>query len=348
MGDKSLLGVAVLERRKGCVDLCFLRAKEVSAQLGGVSASERPWLLAFGHHCLQALPEVLLSVNANLKPSLFQFRTKSFDVGLHPERNECLPVTDSSTVLAVEQNPASSEVVHATADRTKGDIRVLSEEAIWRVDKFGPDKDCHDGLYPTLVRATWCSGRLFKGLAAFHMNEQARGLQMSVACEIEIVDIGLFQGRSLLWAHVRRKKQNPTINVVRWQSGAPTVYLINYDADVLMAEVPFFFDEVANDLPVHLPSDDAVEAVEWARWDADLGSRHPLPKNWLVRAEDILTVCIHDVLNNIMFINNELLILMNTNGHSFQVKINNFIFINILSLSVATSVRSRGTQLPVV
>ena len=56
------------------------------------------------------------SVCTNLKSSLFQFGATSFEVGLHPERNTCLPVTNSSIVLAVEQNPASSRAVHATAD----------------------------------------------------------------------------------------------------------------------------------------------------------------------------------------------------------------------------------------
>lgn len=176
----------------------------MSAALGGVGPSERPWLRVFGHYSLQTLPDVLLSVGANLESSLFQFRSKSFDVGLHPERNERLPVTDSSTVLAVEQNSTSREVVHATADRAKGNIRLLSEEAVWRVDEFGTNEDGHDRLDPTLLGPTWGCGRLLRWPATFNMNEQAGGLQVSITYKIEVVDAGAFQGRSLLRTDVRR------------------------------------------------------------------------------------------------------------------------------------------------
>lgn len=128
---------------------------------------------------------------------------------------------------------------------------------------------------------------------------------MSVAGEIEIVDLGTFQGGSLLGANVRRKKQEPVANVVGGQIRPPTVQLINHDADVLVAEMAFFFDEIANDLPVRFPGNDTVEPVEWPRRYTDLGPRHPLQKNWLVLIEGVRTFCIDHVRNNIMFSNNE-------------------------------------------
>jgi hypothetical protein len=242
-------------------------------------------LRLFSHHSLQALPDFLPSVSANLEPSLFEFRTKGFDVCLHPECNECRPVTDSSPVLAVEQNPATSEVVHATADRTKGDIRMLGEDAVWRVDEFGTDKDGHDGLDPTLLRATWCRSRILGWLAALHVNEQARGLQMSVACEIEIVDLGAFQGGSLLWADVGRENQKSVADVVGRQSRPPTVQLINDDANVLVAEMPFLLDKVANGSLTCLPSNYSIKAAQELRWRADLGLGHPFLESSLVPLE---------------------------------------------------------------
>ncbi len=260
---------------------------------------------AFGHHRLQTPPDFLFVVSANLKASLSQFGAKSFDVGLHPQRNECLPVADFSTVLAVEQNPASSEVVHATADRTKGDIGLRGEDAVWRVDEFGTYEEGHDCFDPTLLGSTWGRGRFLGWLTAFHVNEQPRSLQVSVACQIEVIDAGAFQGGSLLATNVRGKKQEPVVNVVRGQIRPPTVQLINDDADVLVAKMAFLLDEIANDLPVHFPSDHGVEAVEWPRGCTDLGPRHPVLKNWLVQVEGVWTFCIDHVLINTTFINNE-------------------------------------------
>ena len=74
-----------------------------------------------------------------------------------------------------------------------------------------------------LVRATWYRGWLLSGLAAFHVNEQARRPQVSIACEIEIVDVGAFQGGCLLRPDVRREQQEPIANMVGRQICAATV-----------------------------------------------------------------------------------------------------------------------------
>jgi len=266
----------------------------------------------FGHHRLQTPPDFLFSVSANLKPALFQFGAKSFDVGLHPERNECLPVTDSSTVLAVQQNPASSEVVHATADRTKGNIRLLGEDAVRRVDEFGTNKNGHDGLDPTLLRATWGWVRLLGWLPAFHVNEQSRNLQMSVACEIEVVDLGAFQGRSLLGTDVRRKEQEPVANVVGRQSCHTAVQLIDDDADVLVTEMPFLFNKVANEPTGRLPCEHGVKAIMGSRWRTDRSLRHPPLKIGVVWLKDGRPGGRCHVLHTTVFINNEQDINMNT------------------------------------
>ncbi len=282
LGDQGLLRVAVLERTKGCVDLCLLRPKEMSAALGGVSASERPGLRLFGHDCPQTLVEVLLSVSADLKASLCQFRTKSFDVGLHPERHECLPVTDSSTVLAVEKKAATSQIGHTAADGTQGHIRLFGKNAIWPVDECGMNKDGHDGLDPALLRPTQCGARLLGWLAPFDVNEQAGGLQMSVASEIDVVDVGTLQNQSLLGADVWRKKEEPIANVAGGQTRHPAVQLVDDDADILVTEMTLFLDEVANGPLRRLPGNDSVKTVEGLRDRADRGRWHPLPEEWSV------------------------------------------------------------------
>ena len=55
-------------------------------------------------------------------------------------------------------------------------------------------------------------------LAALHMNEQTGRVEVNVAGEIEIVDLGPLKGGRLLCSNVRRKKQQPVLSVFGWQS----------------------------------------------------------------------------------------------------------------------------------
>lgn len=67
-------------------------------------------------------------------------------------------------------------------------------------------------------------------------------------------------------ASVRREKQEPVASVVGWQIRSSTVQLIDDDADVLMAEMSLFLDEVSDGSVSRFPGDNPVESGQGLPW----------------------------------------------------------------------------------
>ncbi|HEX5140168.1 MAG TPA: hypothetical protein VFX19_04445 [Dehalococcoidia bacterium] len=108
------------------------------------------------------------------------------------------------------------------------------------------------------------------------MNEQARRLQMCVAGEIEIIDLGAFEDGCLLGSDVRREKQEPMVGVVGRQPRSAPIQLLDYDPDILMTQMPLLLDKVPKGALRGLPGKDTVEAGQGLPRRTDLRLRHPL------------------------------------------------------------------------
>ena len=106
---------------------------------------------------------------------------------------------------------------------------------------------------------------------------------MSVASEIDVVDVGTLQNPSLLGADVWCQQQKPIANMVGRQTRHLAVQLVDDDADILMAEVTFFFEKVANGPLRRFPSNDSVKTVQGLRDGTDGGLWHPLLEEGLVQ-----------------------------------------------------------------
>src|SRR5436190_3286662 len=102
---------------------------------------------------------------------------------------------------------------------------------------------------------------------------------MCVAGEIEVVDLCAFEDGRLLRSDVRREKQEPVVGVIGRQIRSATIQLLDYDADVLMTEMPLLLDKVPKGSLRRFPSDDTVEMGQCFPSLADLGLRHPLPES---------------------------------------------------------------------
>ena len=167
----------------------------------------------------------------------------------------------------------------------KGDIGLVRQGAVGRVRQLGPDQDGHDRLDPALLRTARGRHRFFGRLAALHVNEQARRLQMCVAGEIEVVDLRAFEDGCLLRSDVRREKQEPVVGVIGRQVRSAPIQLLDDDSDILMTEMPLLLDQVTKGSVRSLPGDDAVEAGQGFPWRTELGLRHPLLESGPVQVE---------------------------------------------------------------
>ena len=99
-----------------------------------------------------------------------------------------------------------------------------------------------------------------RGLAPLDVHEQARGLKMRVAGEIDVVDLRAFEGVGVLHTHVWGQEQEPVIGMRTWQVRLLEQSLLDDDSNVLMTQVPLRLDEVAH-LRVRVrPDDHPVEA----------------------------------------------------------------------------------------
>ena len=83
-------------------------------------------------------------------------------------------------------------------------------------------------------------------------------MQVGVPGEIEVVDLRTLEDSCLLWANVRRKKEDPVCSVVGGQGGSPSVQLCDHSSDVLVAEMSLLFNEVPDRSADGLPDDNAV------------------------------------------------------------------------------------------
>ena len=117
---------------------------------------------------------------------------------------------------------------------------------------------------------------MFLWLAALNVNKQAWSLQMSVAGEIEVVDLRTLEGGSLLSADVRRKNEDPVVRLAGGHVRSASIQQFDYDPNVLVAEVSLSLDKVPNRSSGGLPGDDAVELDQSSSERANLGLRHPL------------------------------------------------------------------------
>ena len=162
--------------------------------------------LLLSQHCAQTFPDLLLGISADLKPSLFELGTKSLDVGLHPQRDECLTVTHPPAIFPIEQEPAGSKVVHAPGKRAQGDIGFNGQSTVGRVfSSRNVSVWPSPSFNPALLRTTRGRRRFFARLAALHVNEQARRLQMWVAGEVEVIDLCAFKDGCLLNSDVEAR-----------------------------------------------------------------------------------------------------------------------------------------------
>ncbi len=82
---------------------------------------------------------------------------------------------------------------------------------------------------------------------------------MSVAGEIDVVDPRTLEHGCLLSPDVWRNKEDPVLRSAGGQGRSASVQLLDYDPNILVAEVSLLLDEVPNHTPGGLPSDDAVE-----------------------------------------------------------------------------------------
>ena len=135
---------------------------------------------------------------------------------------------------------------------------------------------------------------------------------MSIAGEIEVVDLRTLEGGCLLSADVRRKKKDPVARSAGGQGRSVSVQLLDYDANVLVAEVSLHLDKVPKRSSCGLPGDDAVESDQSVSGRANLGLRHPLLQSRPVQVEVGRSCWASHVQSNIMFNNNEQYIFMNT------------------------------------
>ena len=128
---------------------------------------------------------------------------------------------------------------------------------------------------------------------------------MSVAGEIEVVDLRVLQGGRLLSANVRCKKEDPVARLAGGQIRPASVQPCDYEPDVLVAEVPLLLDEVRHGSGRGPPGDEAVERGPSSPERANLGPGHPLPQSRSVLVEAGVGCLASHVCNNIAFINNE-------------------------------------------
>ncbi|MCE2540451.1 MAG: hypothetical protein J4G16_08680 [Acidobacteria bacterium] len=82
---------------------------------------------------------------------------------------------------------------------------------------------------------------------------------MSVAGEIDVVDPRTLEHGCLLPPDVWRKKEDPVLRSAGGQGCSASVQLLDYDPNILVAEVSLLLDEVSNHALGGLPGDDAVE-----------------------------------------------------------------------------------------
>ena len=102
---------------------------------------------------------------------------------------------------------------------------------------------------------------------------------MNVAGEINVVDPRTLEHGCLLSPDVWRKQEDPILRSAGGQGRSTSVQLLDYDPDILVAEVSLLLDEVPSHTPGGLPCDDAVEQGQSASGRANLGVRHPLPQS---------------------------------------------------------------------
>ena len=97
------------------------------------------------------------------------------------------------------------------------------------------------------------------------MNEQAGGLEVDVAGEVQVIDLGPFKGFRLLGSHVGREEKESIVSVFGRQDRPSAVQLIGYDRDILVTEVSFLFDKVSDSsADGGLPCQDGVKTVQRA------------------------------------------------------------------------------------
>ena len=134
---------------------------------------------------------------------------------------------------------------------------------------------------------------------------------MSVAGEIEVVDLRTLEGGCLLSADVRRKKEDPVARLAGGQGRSASVQPFDYDPNVLVAEVSLLLDKVPYRSACGLPGDDAVELDQSFSERANLGLRHPLLQSGPVHVKVELGCRSSHVHDYGPFINNEHGIVMN-------------------------------------
>ena len=113
-------------------------------------------------------------------------------------------------------------------------------------------------------------------------------------------------------ADVRRKKKDPVARSAGGQGRSVSVQLLDYDPNVLVAEVSLHLDKVPKRSSCGHPGDDAVELDQSFSGRTNLGLRHPLLQSRPIQVEVGLGSCSSHVQSNIMFNNNEQYIFMNT------------------------------------
>jgi hypothetical protein len=137
------------------------------------------------------------------------------------------------------------------------------------------------------------------------MNEQARRLQMGVAGEIQIIDLGALENNTLLCTDMWCEEQHLIADPMLRQVRSAAVQLLDDDSNVLMAEVSLFRDKVSNRPPRGLPGDNAIETGEGLSAESDLGLGQPPVEDGPIQIEIRRVRWSSHVRNSSMFINNE-------------------------------------------
>ena len=134
---------------------------------------------------------------------------------------------------------------------------------------------------------------------------------MSVAGEINVVDPRTLEHGCLLSPDVWRKQEDPILRSAGGQGRSASVQLLDYDPDILVAEVSLLLDEVPSHTPGGLPGDDAVEQGQSSSGRANLGVRHPLPQSRPVHVKVGRGCHPGHVRKSSTFINDERMVFMN-------------------------------------
>ncbi len=117
----------------------------------------------------------------------------------------------------------------------------------------------------------------------------------------------------LLPPHMGRQEQPSLASMVGSELSAPAVELFDDDLDVLEAKVGLCLDEVVDGPRGRIPREQTVHERRWAGLRAEPSCRHPPVEENLVRAQWGIDSAGH-VQDNIVFINNEQALKMNSEG----------------------------------